>query len=263
MNHAVNDIDRLQNPEWGEFIERARSQGKIRASGVSGHAGRLIECLDYAIDHDLADVILVAYNFGQDPAFYEQFTRSFNYVARQPDLPRVLEKARARDVGVVTMKTLMGARLNDMRPYETDGASYSQAAFRWVLSNPNVDALVISMTSTELIDEYLGASGARAVTSRDLELLRHYARLNGTSYCRHACNDCSGACPYGVPIADVLRTRMYATDYQDGAFARSEYQALEVDATACLSCDGTPCRDACSHGLPIAELCGPTHLMLS
>ncbi|MEQ8857787.1 MAG: aldo/keto reductase [Pseudomonadales bacterium] len=263
MNHAVNDVDRLQNPEWGEFIERAKTAGKIRAAGMSGHAGRLIECLDHAVDHDLVDVILVAYNFGQDPAFYEQFARSFNYIAKQPDLPRVLEKARAQDVGVVTMKTLMGARLNDMRPYESDGATFAQAAFRWVLSNPNVDALVISMTEEALIDEYLGASGSRAVSHRDVELLRHYAKLNGTSYCRHACNDCAGACPYGVPIADVLRTRMYATDYEDAAFARSEYQALETNAAACIGCSGAPCQDACSHGLAIADLCGPTHEMLS
>ncbi|MDZ7669131.1 MAG: aldo/keto reductase [Gammaproteobacteria bacterium] len=263
LNHAVNDIERLDNPEWGEFVERAKAAGKIRATGMSGHAGRLIDCLDHAIDRDLADVILVAYNFGQDPAFYEQFTRSFNYVAKQPDLPRVLEKAKAKDVGVVTMKTLMGARLNDMRPYETDGATFAQAAFRWTLSNPNVDALVISMTERALIDEYLGASGARAVTGRDVELLRHYARLNGTSYCRHACNDCAGACPYGVPIADVLRTRMYATDYEDLAFARSEYAGLAANASACLGCSGAPCQDACSHGLPVAELCAPTHRMLS
>lgn len=263
LNHAVNDIDRLDNPEWGEFVEHAKAAGKIRATGMSGHAGRLIDCLDHAIDRDMADVILVAYNFGQDPAFYEQFTRSFNYVAKQPDLPRVLEKAKAKDVGVVTMKTLMGARLNDMRPYETDGATFAQAAFRWTLSNHNVDALVISMTERALIDEYLGASGARAVTGRDVELLRHYARLNGTSYCRHACNDCAGACPYGVPIADVLRTRMYATDYEDLAFARSEYAGLAADASACLNCSGAPCQDACSHGLPVAELCAPTHRMLS
>jgi uncharacterized protein len=263
LNHAVNDIDRLDNPEWGEFVERARAAGKIRATGMSGHAGRLIECLDHAIDNDLADVLLVSYNFGQDPAFYEQFTRSFNFVANQPDLPRVLEKARAHDVGVVAMKTLMGARLNDMRPYEDDGATFSQAAFRWVLSNPNVDALVISMTEQADIDEYLGASGAHAVTARDVELLRHYARLNGTSYCRHACNDCAGACPYGVPIADVLRTRMYATDYEDLGFARREYADLEANASACIGCSGEPCRDACTHGLPIAALCGPAHTLLS
>ena len=77
---------------------------------MSGHGGHLIECLDAALDEDLVDVILVAYNFGQDPAFYERFTKSFDLVALQPDLPRVLAKAHSKGVGVVAMKTLMGAR---------------------------------------------------------------------------------------------------------------------------------------------------------
>jgi aryl-alcohol dehydrogenase-like predicted oxidoreductase len=46
LNHAVNDVERLQNPEWGEFVERARTQGKIRATGMYGHAGRLKQIQD-------------------------------------------------------------------------------------------------------------------------------------------------------------------------------------------------------------------------
>src|SRR5262249_33665684 len=210
FTHAVNEVERLKNPEWREFTARAKQQGKIRFAGMSGHAGRLIECLDYALDTDLVDVILAAYNFGQDPAFYQQFTRSFDFVARQPDLPRVLQKAKAKGVGVVAMKTLMGARLNDMRPFEKDGATFSQAAFRWVLSGKNADALIVTMTSSDQIDEYLGASGWQSAAGDDLPLLRRYARMNGTTHCRHGCQDCLSACPYGVPIGEVLRTRMYA-----------------------------------------------------
>lgn len=263
FNHAVNSTAKLDNPEWFEFAERARQQGKIRFTGMSGHAGRLIECLDHAFDKDMVDVVLVAHNFGQDPAFYEQFSRGFDLVAKHPALPRVLARAKALDVGVVAMKTLMGARLNDMRPYERDGASFAQAAFRWTLANPHVDALIISMTSEADIDEFLGASGWQSPALGDRSLLDTYARLNGTSYCRHACNDCAGACPYGVPIADVLRTRMYATDYGDLEFARDEYAALSANAAACLSCTGQPCRDACTHGLDIAALCAPAHRMLA
>ena len=263
FNHAVNSTGRLDNPEWFEFVERAKQQGKIRFTGMSGHAGRLIECLDHAFDNDMVDVVLVAHNFGQDPKFYERFARDMDLVARHPGLPRVLARAKSLDVGVVAMKTLMGARLNDMRPYEQDGASFARAAFRWTLSNPHVDALVISMTSTADIDEFLGASGWQALAGGDRALLDTYARLNGTSYCRHACNDCEGACPYGVPIADVLRTRMYATDYGDLPFARDEYAALSANAAACLACSGEPCRDACTHGLDIPGLCAPTHRMLA
>ena len=133
FNHAVNDPARLQNDEWYEFSTRAKQQGKLRFTGMSGHGGRLVECLDLAVEKKLVDVLLVAFNFGQDPAFYERFTGSFDFVARQPELPRVLAKARAAGIGVIAMKTLRGARLNDMRPYEGAGATFAQAAFgsRW------------------------------------------------------------------------------------------------------------------------------------
>lgn len=263
FNHAVNNVGRLKNPEWHEFTEQAKQQGKIRYTGVSGHAGRLIECLDYALDTNSVDVILVAYNFGQDPAFYERFTRTFDIISRQPDLPRILQKAKAKGVGVIAMKTLMGARLNDMRPFEKGQATFAQAAFRWVLSNPHVDALIISMTDSDLIDEYLGASGWRSSAREDLPLLKRYARMNGVSYCRHACNDCESACPYGVPIADVLRTRMYAKDYRDMRLARSEYALLGAGASACLTCPDQPCAGACTYGLPIEKMLAPTHRMLA
>jgi len=262
FNHAVNDIARLQNAEWFEFVELAKKQGKISWTGISGHAGNLIDCVDYALDEDIVDVLLLAHNFGQDPAFFEQFTRSFDFVANQPDLPRVMAKANKQDVGVIAMKVLRGAKLNDMRPFEKNGATYAQAAFKWIQSLPNVDASIISMTSAENIDEFLGASGQRELTQHDLDLLEQYARLTNMSYCRHACNDCSGACPYGVEISDVLRTRMYAVDYGDIKFAKNEYDMLATNANACLSCDGSPCQDACSHGIDVARLCGPTHVML-
>ena len=262
FNHAVNDVARMANPEWHEFTALAKQQGKIRFTGMSGHGPRLIECLDYVFDRDLVDVVLVAYNFGQDPSFLSNITRSFR-LPEQPDLPRVLAKAKAKDVGVVTMKTLMGARLNDMRPYETGGGTFSQAAFRWVLSDPNVDALVVSMTDMDQIDEYLGGSGGLPVSSEDVALLERYAVTNGITYCRHACSECEGACPYGVSIPDVLRTRMYATDYGDVRFAREEYAKLENNAAACLSCTGAPCAGACPHGIDLPAFAPATHRMLA
>jgi predicted aldo/keto reductase-like oxidoreductase len=263
FNHAVNDPARLKNPEWHEFVADARKQGKIRFTGMSGHAGNLAQCLDYAIDSGQFDVILCAHNFGQDPRFFQRFTRNFDFVARQPELPRIMEKAQSKGVGVVVMKTLMGARLNDMRPYESGGATFSQAAFRWVLSNKNVDALIVTMTSQQMIDEYLGASGARTTAGADLPLLNRYATLNGDSQCRPACNECADACPFGVPISDVMRTRMYARDYGDIRMGRSEYAMLASNAAACLTCDAKPCAGACPHGIAIDVLLAPTHRMLA
>ncbi len=251
FNHAVNAVNRMQNEEWWAFTERAKRQGKIRFRGMSGHGSKLVPSLDYTIDHDLADVILVAYSFAQDPSFLDRLRHTFHFVDIQSDLPRVLAKAKQKDVGVLVMKTLMGARLNDMRPYERGGATFAQAAFRWVLSDPHVDGLLISMTSAQAIDEYVAASAAPEVRGQNLHLLARYAYLQDARYCRHGCDRCEGACPQGVEIAEVLRTRMYHVDYGDRTLAKQDYAALGTDASACLTCAHEACLGACPYGIPI------------
>ena len=167
------DLDAAVPDDAGSSANLGGSAGKDDpgAAGMSGHAGKLIECLDFAIDHKLVDVVLVAYNFGSDPAFYQKLLGGFDWIAVQPDLPRVLDKAKAAGVGVVAMKTLMGARLNDMRRFEKPGGTFAQSAFRWVLSSSNVDGLIVSMTSRTQVDEYLGASGSKTVAAAEIALM--------------------------------------------------------------------------------------------
>ncbi len=253
FNHSVNDLDRLRNDEWLEFVELARRQGKIRFSGVSGHGSQLAACVDYALDNDMADVILLAYNFAQDPDFYDKLRHVFHWSSIQPELPRLLEKAKRKDVGVLAMKTLMGARLNDMRPYERPGATFSHAAFRWVLSNPDVDALLISMSDRDEINEYVAASGSGANSAYDRQLLERYAFMRAGNYCLPGCNACAGACPNNVEVAEVLRTRMYDVDYGDRMLAREEYASIGGGASACVKCTTQECLGACPVGVPIAE----------
>lgn len=262
FNHAVNDLKRLQNPEFYTFAERAKQQGKIRYVGLSGHGGRLIECLDYAIDSGKFDVMLVAYNFGQDPSFLQQFTRSFDFIAINQDLPRVLHKAKAAGMGVIAMKTLRGARLNDMKPYQKDDATFAQAAFQWVLSNPTVDALIVTMQSHDQVNEFVTASGKMKVTRHDLQLLQRYVTLNDATYCRPICDVCESSCPEQVQIADVLRHKMYVEDYGAERMAREGYATLAHNAAACSSCAHQSCLQACPYGLPIPELTRQAHQWL-
>jgi uncharacterized protein len=263
FNHAVNEVERLDNPEWYEFAERAKKAGKIRFTGMSGHGGRLAECLEHALDENLVDVVLVAHNFGQDPAFYQRYLAGFDFVAIQPELPRLMQKAREKGVGVIAMKTLMGARLNDLRKDETAGHTFAQAAFRWVLGGPHVDALVVTMQSQDQVREYLAASGSTGPSAADTRLLGRYVALNSDSYCRFGCNACASSCPHGVPISDVLRARMYGADYGDMSLARGTYASLGAGASPCLSCAERSCLGTCPYGLDIAGLTRSAHELLS
>lgn len=262
FTHAVNDVERLQNPEFYAFTERAKQQGKIRYVGLSGHGGRLIPCLEYAITSKRFDVMLVAYNFGQDPSFLQRFTGGFDFIAVNPQLPAVLERAKAAGMGVIAMKTLRGARLNDMQPYQKDGATFAQAAFRWVLRNRHVDGLIVSMDSTREVDEFVTASGGVQVTENDLSLLQRYVTLNDATYCRPNCDACEASCPERVPIADVLRHKMYFEDYRAERMAMEEYKTLTPNAMACLTCSHQRCLGACPHGLVIPQLTRQAHRLL-
>jgi predicted aldo/keto reductase-like oxidoreductase len=262
FNHAVNDVERLKNEAFYTFTERAKQQGKIRYVGLSGHGGRLIECLQYAIARKAFDVMLVAYNFGQDPSFLQKFTRNFDFIAINQELPRVIKQAKAAGMGVVAMKTLRGAKLNDMAPYQRDGATFSQAAFRWVLSNPSVDALIVTMSSKSQIDEFVAASGHSKLSQQDTELLKRYVELHDSTYCRPLCDACEATCPEGVPIADVLRHKMYFEDYGTERMAMERYARLTPNAAACQSCAHQACLNACPYGLQIPTLTRRAHQLL-
>jgi predicted aldo/keto reductase-like oxidoreductase len=139
------------------------------------------------------------------------------------------------------------------RPLQRAGATFAQAAFRWIFATGLADALVVTMKSTEQVDEYLGASGCAGLHPADAGLLRRYARRTERTQCRYGCSDCSDACPARVSIPDALRARMYAFDYEEPRLA-IEALAEAGGAVACLACDGTPCATACPHGVAIPEL---------
>ena len=233
--HAVNSIDRLMNPNIHEAFDRLKEQGKLRFLGVSSHTPRLETVMRHAVDSGRFDVIMVAYNF-----------------KNWPDLTNIFRDAKQKGMGVVAMKTLKGARytaLSDFTPTERE--SFSQAAFKWVLSNENVSGLVVTINSFSQIDEYLYASG-QSVQQADVELLEKYDRLVANDYCRPGCGACLSSCPSNTPINDVLRYAMYYENYGQQRIAMEKYARLtqEHKMTQCADC-AAPCEQACPFQLPI------------
>jgi predicted aldo/keto reductase-like oxidoreductase len=245
--HAVNDLDRLMAPNIHEAFDRLKQQGKVRHLGVSSHTPNLETVMRHAVDSGRFDVIMVAYNF-----------------KNWPDLTHIFRRAKERGVGVVAMKTLKGAKasqLSDFTPTERE--SFAQAAFKWVLSNPDVSGLVVSMSTYEQVDEYLVASG-QPLTTADVDLLEKYDRLVARDYCRPGCGDCLDACPYGVPVNDVMRYAMYAENYGREKDAMRKYARLDAARRAdhCLTC-AAPCEAACGFQIPVRAKLEHAHGILS
>ncbi len=233
--HAVNSIERLMAPNIHEGFDRLKQAGKVRHLGVSSHTPNLEQVMSRAVDSGRFDIIMVAYNFKQ-----------------WPDLTTIFQRAHERGVGVVAMKTLKGAyhsQLSDFTP--TDRESFAQAAFKWVLSNPHVSGLVVTMNTHQQIDEYLHASG-QPLTTADVDLLEKYEQRVAQHYCRPGCGACLDRCPVGVPVDDVLRYTMYARNYGQEKEAMRLYAQVAADRRAdhCRDCPA-PCEAACAFQLPI------------
>ncbi len=243
--HACDTTDRLLDEDLHEAVDRLREEGKLRFLGFSTHTPNLQNVVAAGIDSGRFDVMMVAYHHGI-----------------WPQLPALISRARSeQDMGVVAMKTLKGAKHHGLAGFQEQAASYSQAALRWVLSNPEVSAAVISFFEFQHVDEYLRASGGE-LTSEDLALLDEYDRQIVGSYCAPHCGVCLSHCPEGVPIHDVLRHRMYFEDYGDEKEAMRLYAGLSVNGEACAGCSA-PCAGACPVGIPIAERTRAAHELLT
>jgi hypothetical protein len=231
-------------PNFHEAFDRLKEQGKARFLGVSTHTPNLERVAHAAIDSGRFDVLMLAYHFGM-----------------WPGLEDILEKAKRNDVGIVAMKTLKGARHEKLDQFRDQASAYSQAAFRWVLSNPNVSCLVISFSRLQHVDEYLYASG-ESPREEDRALLSRYDELVRGDYCQPHCGACLDSCPAALPIHDILRYRMYFRDYGWEREGMRLYNRLEATAASCEGC-AAPCAGRCPHGIPIQEKMLQAHELLS
>jgi len=234
--HEVNTIDRLMAPTFHEAFDRLKEQGKVRFLGVSSHTPNLEAVMRHAVASGRFNVLLVAHNFGN-----------------WPDLRNIFHDAKQRGVGVIAMKTLKGAQATVLKDFKDQSQAFSQAAFKWVLRNPDVSGLVVSIRDFNQIDEYLYASG-KALQAADAALLERYDQLVAKEYCRPGCGTCLDRCPSDVPVDDILRYAMYHDNYGRQEEARMRYAALPVErsATCCVNCPA-PCQAACPFELPIRQ----------
>jgi aryl-alcohol dehydrogenase-like predicted oxidoreductase len=242
LNHEVGKSSdgqgyaRLENDEMHEAFASAKQAGKVRYLGASGHDGDLMEVMTRAVDSGRFDVLLCRYSF-------------LDY----PDEQKLIDRAHAAGVGFVAMKTLAGAKGADLDRFKARQVTFKQAALKWVLANPRVSNLVISIGNRRQVDEYVAASGA-ALTEADGAVLEEYAELFSDQVCRF-CNACEPACPDDVRIADILRFSMYFHEYGDERTALEHYARLVASerATHCAECAGH-CAAACDYDLPVRSL---------
>ena len=237
--HSVGDpnlggLERIQNPAIPEAFAKAKKSGKIRAWGASSHGPKMVEDFDWLLDNTDLDMIMPGMNF---------LTKG---------LEPVLARAKKKGVAVVAMKSLSAARKIDYSEYMKEGRTARQGLTKWMLAQPNIDTVCISMGTVEDIDEFVAVSGRPKMSMKEKKVLEEYCALLGSDYCRPGCDGCLGSCPNDVPVHDILRYRLYFNNYGREKYAMNLYSKLPESRRAgqCASCAGH-CTSSCPYNIDV------------
>jgi aryl-alcohol dehydrogenase-like predicted oxidoreductase len=245
MIHNVDDLtSALNNQEIMGAYDQLKKDGKIRFTGFSTHNAK--QTLKQALQTDFGRVILFMYNHMEGK-----------------DIEPLIKAVREKGIGTVAMKIFSGGMQGNLKAMVNQKTSYSQAAIRWVMSNPDVDTCIPTLSSYSHVEEYVAASG-QPLDRASLGMIAHYRREVDNVYCRVSCRECLSACPNNVAVNDVLRFAMYYEHYRMESDAIGYYAEMEPERkpTGCAGCAGY-CNRACPYGLPVKSRLIHSHDILT
>lgn len=242
--HSVDEAEKLKNEEVRAAYAQLKKDGKARWVGFSTHNPGLM--LNEVLTTDFWEVVLLVYNHLEGPR-----------------VEPLIAKARDKEIGLIAMKVFAGGMQGGLKAFINDKTKYPQAAIRWVLGNPHIDACICTMSTFSHVEDYVAASGTK-LSGPDRDLIARYRREAGPFYCRVSCRECLSSCPNGVAVNDVLRYGMYFEHYDMQKAAIQLYGALDDRSkpAQCHFCHA-PCELACPYGLRIKEKLIRSDLLLT
>jgi predicted aldo/keto reductase-like oxidoreductase len=219
-----------------EAMQECKKSGKARFLGISCHDPNGI--VDYLIETKTFDVIQTTYSFPIG-GYYRD---------------RAIKKAHEAGIGVIAMKVvvaLTGLHLTSVdNPPATKGEG-PLAGIKWVLKNPAIGTTVPFMKTIPELEMNFRAM-SEPYTPVDEKMLYVMNEKIRPSYCR-MCYQCSGKCPQGLPITDMLRFLAYNDYCGNYHQARVSFMELprEIRKVRCTDC--SECAIQCPNGVHVQD----------
>jgi predicted aldo/keto reductase-like oxidoreductase len=291
MIQAASSSDLVKNENFHSAISQLKSEGRVKYCGVSCHGeswkGKPKESMERvlmtAVEDGRFDVLLLVYNFFQ-----------------QDMGERILKACKEKNIGTTIMKSnpmfdysqlkdliteleQKGEEISNFERWALDGLKvsadkadslikeqniksddelYRDIAIPFVLSNSNVNTVLIGFTNFDNLKHHLKFSGQTLTNLGEKRLIK-YKELFGQFHCRHACGICEDSCPNNIPVNTIMRYNYYYTSKGDEKSAMQKYKKLHGGKPdACLNCEGF-CEKACPYGVLTRPLLAMAHQNLS
>ena len=202
-----------------EALLEAREAGRIGHIGLTAHAPEVFE---RALELDWVETVMFPYNIVETQG------------------TELMERAKARNVGFINMKSLAGGAIED-----------AHLALRFAAANPNVGVVLPGMYSPDEVAQNASAvAGPFPLTVEELERVEKLRRELGTSFCRR-CGYCA-PCTVGIDIPNSFVFHGYLSRYGLQDWARARYGAMAAHPSDCVDCGA--CEERCPYQLPIREM---------
>ena len=225
--HGMSSRHQIEDKDTRNVMEAMKKEGKFRFAGVTTHSNQQ-RVLEAVMDDGYYDTVLVAVNFRSSSALFE-----------------TIEKAAAKGIGIIAMKTQNGGYRSETYPELTP----HQSALRFAAELPGVHTTIPGMLSKKTVDENLAAIKGKGGLA-DLLLLDAYrADLEGKA-CSF-CSQCIDQCRYGTGGLDAVRISMYEEGYGDPRLAAERAAQVASAVRTCADCEG--CNVECSQGIDIKD----------
>jgi predicted aldo/keto reductase-like oxidoreductase len=196
-----------------EGLWEARANGKIGFIGISGHDPDLL-CA--AISTGAFDVVELPYN-------------ALDHEIFQP----VVERALELDVGVLTMKALAAGKFVDSKGKVEKALQFAlcvSGVASVIVGLSTIDQVLFDVEVARQVDQLSTAERENAL-AEIMALPRDYWGVDSQYYD-------PAACPFNVPIGEIMRLERYRTIYKNGHRTKFEYSQLPIKADPCAACPG-------------------------
>lgn len=202
---------------WG--LKRAQEEGLIGHIGITSHS---LAVLERGIEDGHFEVAMACYSFLEPEA-----------------ANNIFPLAKARDVGVLTMKPFSGGVIEEAGP-----------ALRFVLQTKEIVPIPGSETSEKARENWKIFSEGGSLTERDQERIEAIKKQFNQQFCRR-CDYCQ-PCSEGINIQFAVGLKSVIKRFGPMAQELKWMMDLIKKARNCSECGD--CLERCPYQLPIPEL---------
>ncbi len=232
----MHALDMPAPDEALEAMVEGKKSGKARFIGFSCHDPNRMA--DFSIKSKIFDVMQTTYSVPIGGRYREAATK----------------KLQEAGIGMIAMKVVVGLTGLNLKGFDNPPARKGEgplAGIKWVLNNPAVGTTVPFMQTIPELEMNFRAM-SEPYTPQDEKLLYVMNELIRPSYCR-MCYQCTGKCPKGMPVTDVLRFLAYNDFAGNFHQAVANFRGLnrEIRDVRCSDC--SECAIECPNGVHVQE----------